>query len=470
MLRNFLISFICLLLHFEVNAQNSNYAIAFNIKGLKKDKYSLAHYFGSKQYIPKATVQSTGDSVVFKGDKILPTGLYMLIDSKKAKVFEFLIVDSQNLNFSSDTANIYQNMKVAGSKQNSFFLEYQQKLKDYNVELAMYEAQKKLSPNNSILDVKMGQVRTEIASFTQSFLKKNKGQWVEKLIQAASEINVPTAPVLKSDKIDSTWQYKYYKKHFWDNFEFSEEAFVRTPLLQKRLDQYMDKVVAQQTDSLINAADFVINKAIKGKNKEVLSYCIWYLTNKYESYELYGAEEVFVHVAEKYYIGGIMPVSTEAIVDGIKKKVDALKPLLIGKTFPELELQDTARVVINIDDIDAKYLILYFYDPNCGHCKTAAPQLNEFYNKYKSKGVKIYAPAITGSIQDWLHFIKTFSTQEWINTFTYDSNIDYRLKFDVIKTPMVYVLGKDKTILARRIPVESLDRLIDYMETYTKGK
>jgi hypothetical protein len=49
-----------------------------------------------------------------------------------------------------------------------------------------------------------------------------------------------------------------------------------------------------------------------------------------------------VHLAEKYYLGGIMPITDSSTVQNIRSKVKTIKPLLVGKIMPALALTDTA--------------------------------------------------------------------------------------------------------------------------------
>ena len=52
----------------------------------------------------------------------------------------------------------------------------------------------------------------------------------------------------------------------WDDFDFSDERFVRTPFLQSKIERYIKELTVQVPDSLIKEADFMVNKAIAGKN------------------------------------------------------------------------------------------------------------------------------------------------------------------------------------------------------------
>lgn len=47
---------------------------------------------------------------------------------------------------------------------------------------------------------------------------------------ASNEIALPTPPKRPDGRPDSAWLFQYYRTHFWDNFDFSDERLVRTPI------------------------------------------------------------------------------------------------------------------------------------------------------------------------------------------------------------------------------------------------
>ena len=61
--------------------------------------------------------------------------------------------------------------------------------------------------------------------------------------------------------IDSTWQYYYYRNHYFDNFNISDPRLLRTPFYEDKIMTYLTKVVPQIPDSLIPYADYFIEKS-----------------------------------------------------------------------------------------------------------------------------------------------------------------------------------------------------------------
>jgi peroxiredoxin len=148
-----------------------------------------------------------------------------------------------------------------------------------------------------------------------------------------------------------------------------------------------------------------------------------------------------------------------------------LKPLLVGKEFPNMYLTDTVGTEIQIPKIVADYTVLFIYDPECGHCRESAPKLAKAYQTLKTKNVKVIAASIDRTTVKWKKFIQEFKLQELIHGIDIHKNpqtgkeeyyTDFKNSFDVYATPVVYVLDRDKKIIAKRLPVEQIEDFIDF--------
>ncbi len=439
-----------------------NFRIEGQIKGVKDTTCILAHYFGSGQYYADDTARVDGQGrMVFEGNKKLPGGLYLVVMPSK-KYIE-LVLGDPHFSFVTDTADVIINMRVTGSPENEAFYAYQQELRRLGDEAQVINARKKLRQDataTALANKQMADLSKKARDYRTAFLAQHTNTFTANLLQASDEPEIPEPPKLANGKTDSTFAYRYYKAHFWDGFDFSDDRLVRTPILQRKLDRYLKELTIQTTDSLNKEADFVVGKA--KANKEVLSYTIWYITSQYELPKVMGTDGVFVHMAEKYYLTGVMPVSDSSTITNIRQKVKVLKPLLVGKTFPAISVSDTLQRPINLSAMKGDYTVMFFYDPECGHCREAAPKFKTFADANKGKGINFVAVAVAKSPVEWKKFIREFKTYNWINGYDFTSRINYRDQFDVSTTPTVYVLDKDKKIIARRLPSEQVEDFIQF--------
>jgi thiol-disulfide isomerase/thioredoxin len=115
-----------------------------------------------------------------------------------------------------------------------------------------------------------------------------------------------------------------------------------------------------------------------------------------------------------------------------------------------------------------------FWDPTCGHCKETLPQIDSIYRaKWESLQVKIYAVAkeTEGTAEDWLQFINEKKLESWEHVYYSKAANEARVSsyipsyfqlYDVQVVPTLYLLDKDKKILAKKIPFEQIDKVLDY--------
>jgi thiol-disulfide isomerase/thioredoxin len=163
---------------------------------------------------------------------------------------------------------------------------------------------------------------------------------------------------------------------------------------------------------------------------------------------------------EKYYATGEMEISDPSVLKQIGERVATLKPTLVGKTMVPPAVSDTLGRPVSLANLKADYTVVYFFDPHCGHCRESAPKLKKFVDDYKGKGVEVVAVATAQTPEEWKKFIREFKMGKAINGYDYTAKTNYQKQYDVWTTPTVYILDKNKKILARKLPVEQIEDFI----------
>jgi len=173
-----------------------------------------------------------------------------------------------------------------------------------------------------------------------------------------------------------------------------------------------------------------------------------------------GMDAVYVDLAEKYYLSGEATWADSSFLASLEDRVSKIKPNLIGKTGKDLIMETSAGEWVSLHEIDAKYTVLYFWEPNCGHCKEATPALYDIYRKYKEKGLEVFAVYTQDNDEEWLNYLNK-NGFDWINVHDSTQNTYFRFYYDIYSTPVVYLLDEEKVIVAKRISVESLDKMLE---------
>ncbi|NIJ55762.1 TlpA family protein disulfide reductase [Dyadobacter arcticus] len=441
------------------NASAQGYHIEATIKGIRDSSLVIGHYNRShNQFVPKDTAKADANGkMLFEGNTALPGGLYVVLFPGNQRWVE-LVYSGKETNFSieTDTTDIIGNMKVTGSKENELFYNYQRELRNGSKQL-------EILGKSSSVDSKsqMKTIQDSFSAYRLKMLKENQDSFTVKLLNMSADPEIPAAPKLTNGKTDSIWVFNYYKSHYWDSFDFADTRIVNTPFLEPKMERYFKNLVVQTPDSLIKEADYMVRKV--SANKDAKNWLIFYIANQYENPKTVGTEAVWVHMANKYYLSGEMNVADDNR-KRIAEKVNTLKDLLVNKTFPALTLTDPTGKKVSVQTIQANYTVLFFFAPTCGHCKEASPALKAFYDKNKANGVKVMTISTEHNMEEWKSFIKTYHFEELINGYDALKQIDFNRKFDVVTTPMIYVLDKNKKIIARKMPIEQLEDFLNYYQ------
>lgn len=448
---------------------SSGFLIKGKINGLSNSELYLAHYFGSTQQVIKDTAQADGQgNFIFQGKEDLPKGLY-LISFSKNKYLD-VIIGNTNFSFETDTLDPINHMKFQNSAENEAFFSFQKEMGSRYVALRKLEMEKKDAAQISLL-------RKEIMQYQQSWFEKNKQLFVSKLVRATFEPEIPPFKKKVVSSKDSTefyqYQFSYYKKHFFDILDLNDERFIRTPFLQKKLEKYFEDLVVQQPDSIIKDADALLSKI---KNRDVRRYVIYKISSTYETSNIVGTDAAFAHMGEKYYVAEPALWDTTTIRQ-MRDRINVLKPLLIGKRIPELYLTDPSGKRLTTASIPGEYTLVYFYDPDCSHCKEETPKLMAQANYFKSKKISVLATSIARNKKQWTDFIKEFKMESVYNGIDIHLNAktgkeeyftNFLQTFDIYSTPIIYVLDKNKRIIGKKIPTDKIQDFITFYENRQK--
>jgi len=298
----------------------------------------------------------------------------------------------------------------------------------------------------------------QLDTYRQKFAKDHPGTLLAKLFNAIPEPTIPDAPILENGRKDSTFAYRYYRAHFLDNLDLADDRLLRTPIYNQKLSKYFTQVIPQIPDTIALETDWVVAKA--KPNPETFKYVVWWLTYNYETSKIMGMDAVFVHMVEKHYMNNEVTWIDSAQMAKIIDRAKKISPNVLGNKAPILKLRDQNMNVVSMDEIKSPYMVMVFWDPTCGHCKKEIPKLDSLYRKtLKANNTEVFAVNLDGDQKQWMDYVQEHNL-EWINVWDPYNESDFRKKYDIYSTPVIYVLDKDRKIVAKRISVEQLGEVM----------
>lgn len=458
----FLLSFIILAAIFVTAGTPDGYDIKIHLKGLKKDTIAILYQnFGKKQKIID-TIQVGADGMLeFKGKDNLAEGMYLIFVPDD--VYFQILVDNQRFTIETKVDDLVGSAKVKGSEENRIFYEFQQAGKKHVDEskritdlMIKYDDK---SDSTAILKEQLKKLNEDRENFNQSFVEKYPASFFVKILTSTKPVDIPDAPKGDDGKpLDEHFALHYLQKHYFDFIDFSDDRFIRTPILEEKAMDYLDRLTVPHPDSINASIDFILSKA--KANDEVYKFLLSSIFNKYNTTKLLGADGIFVHLVENYYAGGKAEWADSAFLEEVTKRAMELRTSLIGKKAVNVTLLDTMDQKIPLYSVNAKFLILFFYEPDCGHCKKETPKMLDLYHKYQQYGVEVYGACTKTDVEEWKKFINDYGL-DWINVADPYTQSNFRYYYDVRSTPRIYLLDKDKKILINKnIGVDQLEKVL----------
>ncbi len=447
----------------DVKGDDGSYRIEVKINKFPEKVLYIGYPYGDKKYLADTAYINDQGTFVFEGDKSLDGGLYFIYSPDRV-YFDFVVAEPE-FKLETDTLDLVGNMKVEGSLENEIFFDFQKfmlpRQKEANelgndLRNATDETEKKK------IQERLEQLTEEVTKKRNEIIQKYPDTFVVKFIKSTVNIEVPDPPKNENgEPEDPAFAYHYYKTHFFDNIDFSDPRMLRTPVLQPKIEEYMEKLTVKHPDSIIASAITVIEKC--KADKEVFRYCVVNLARKYETSNIMGMDAVFVKLAEKYYLSGDAYWADSTLIAKIKDRVDRIKPNILGKPAPKMVLLDTLMKPVSLYGLNGgEYFVIFFYDHDCGHCKKKAPVLRDLYNsKLKNMGVKVLFVDIKNDVEKWKQFVREKEIGNMINLADPYMKSNFRYEYNIATTPTIYILDKDKKILAKKLDVEQIGEFID---------
>lgn len=441
----------------------------------------LAEYFTGRM-VPKdtATLSLTGNAV-FSGKKAFDGGLYVIFFNQNY-YFDFMLDKDQDFSISTDSSDLATKTEFSGSRINELFYTYKNFLAAQRTRHSAYEsslAEADTTADSTRITEQLKSLDRETAEIVEKMIEANKDTFFATFLLAMKESRAPEELLRGTKRQQDSIRYVYYKNHYFDHFDISDVRLLHTPLYEPKIKTYIGKLVPQHPDSLISAVDMLIHES--RADEDLFRYMLITLFNHFAESKMMGMDKVYFHIAEQYYIPEAT-WSSEEFITKLKDNLEKSKGTFIGETAPDFELKgipaehfqmaemDTAirqdpHVGYNfmLSQVPAEYTILYFWEADCGHCKKSTPRLYEVFQKYKDQQVQVVAVHVINSVEgkvEWVDFVNEHQLYDWINCWSPYNN-DFRQMYNLQSFPQLFLLDKDKKIIAKTLTPEQADDILN---------
>jgi thiol-disulfide isomerase/thioredoxin len=449
--------------------------IGFQSPEYANKMYYLASHYGKYQTLLDSVKGTNDGKLLFKKDQKYVEGIYMLVTPDKKIELEFMMDSDQK--FSIQVTNpTEKTLSIQGSSLNqdfngfnSFFKTKMEGIKALEKNLA----DKKTKQDSTLVIQDLKKIQSEINTYKNNYIQSNPSNTLALLFRMSQPIdnflNKPAEEKLatKNDSI------AYLKKHFFDGINFKDNRLLRNPFIENRITTYFNTFVPVTPEAVTAEIVQILNQTDQ-PNGEVFKYLSLYFVDLYSEPKIMGMDRVFINIYNTYFKNKEYSWLQLKQKEFFKFKVASIKDNLVGDKGRNLFMLNQDQKRIDLYDIKAKYTVIAFWDPTCGHCATEIPKMHQLYEtEWKQKGVVVFAiNNNTNEMVKWKEFIEKEKLSDWTNVYPTPvvtgnytkEDVDFQTLYNVRQTPVIYLLDQDKKIIAKKVGAENYTKIIEQLE------
>ena len=258
--------------------------------------------------------------------------------------------------------------------------------------------------------------------------------------------------------------------------------------LGKKLAEYYDAIKRESLSVQEDECDFLIETATEPDIRQFIAQNIY---DHYMASKMMGAENVAVHVFDKWFADGNLPMSSPEVFSDAKVHADFNRQSLIGRRAPALQMEAQDGSVVDVfgsgavgsvatvgsgavgsgtssvssEDSAGRHSVLFFYDAGCPNCKLQMRLLNALFAA-KDYPVDMYAVYVGDDRTKWKEYSAgefPSSTLNFKVQHLWDPDLlsDFQRKYGVTKTPRMFLVNPDGIIIGRGLDAPALEIMLD---------
>ena len=436
--------------------------IRITVEGLQADEVLLGYHLAESKYVEDTVTVGANGEIVLAYEETLRPGLYFLFADPFYQ--EFVINEpSFELYVGKDG---FRSFRTEGSVENEVFRQFQ--LEGSKIQQERGELGQQLQTATGEDSVRIvGQIRELMekgAASRKSLIEENPDLLISKMLSLMQPIEFGEFEEIEDERERQIASYLDYRRKFKQRLDFNETGLLRTPVFKTNVLKYFKDVIRPQSPDTLTAE---IDEVLLSVEDDPVAFRYWLVTllDFYQASKTMGHDAVLVHILETYYLSERADWIDTVALKKMKEEVAFLKPNLIGQPAPPLNLLDTLMNPVNVLDLPDDFVVLFFYDPECGVCKKKTPVLLDAYYELKDLGAEVVAVCVPTDTERWKEYIKE-GALDWINLADPFRRSNFRAEYDIRSFPRVFVLDKDRKIIAKRLGVEQLVGFItDYKQS-----
>lgn len=401
-----------------------------------------------------------GNAVVFKNNQPYNPGHYYAYFTDGTSV-QMLVDEDQTFTLKTRKGDLTNSMVVSGSETNDLLYQALKFEQSQAPEFQRLGSELRQTQRGSDAYEALQKARRDLVSTRQAHLNQLFDANPNSLFTAFKRAG--QNPQLKEIRMpngmmDEEAQVMAFRNEFWDGVNFSDDRLLRTPVIFNKLKRYITELTPQNANAIKESADKLLSKVLD--KPEFYKFFANWITLQYEPGKstVMDAEAIHVHMIQNYFTRERAFWSDSMVIYGLQDRADQMAHSLVGQKGPDITVPGIDGTPKRLYDLKKPYIVVFMYNPECDHCIEQTPKLLAAYQQLQSE-IDVYAIALDTDANKWKGFVQSYGLGNFTNVFD-PSNRSIFKTYYVDNTPELYLLGPDRTIVAKNLKAEQLPQAL----------
>jgi hypothetical protein len=419
----------------------------------------LAYYYGNRVYLQDSMTINPGTTLTCSGH--FREGIYLLVFSDSG-IYEFMIGEQDRYSVSISRSKGAYRCSIQGDPITMAFDAYNKKTAAILDSIGSLKQE--ISSKSTAID--KDEAATVIARLTDSlnvvkagFAERYTGTFLGHYLQAQIPVSFPgyrkRNSLSETDSVSWLMNLHYYRDHFLDNISWNDPRLIFTPVLEEKINEYLDKIVRYDAGSQKNAIDTLMDRSDHRKVRQFIAEVL--LSRFGRSKHKPVDEYAYLYLIDTYYLKEDPSWVNEEQLKALKEEYTRLLPVSLHQKAPDLTLPDRNNRPVSLYVADSGFLLLFFWDYSCDHCSRIIRDLALLVSKYSYLDLQVFT-VFTGEDTDiWKAYLARKFPGSWIHTRQPENGPKATDTYNVSFIPCIFLLDGNKTIVSKHVTIPELD-------------
>ena len=295
---------------------------------------------------------------------------------------------------------------------------------------------------------------------TYNRLQKRRDEFISEIVSinegllASDMILLFREPFLDGN-LTSQERKEIFQREYLENKDFSNEALmysqVYTDMIFSYLVSFNQKSFTQQQreNEYKRAVDIIL--AATNQDQKVYEFILDYLVH---GFEVLGMNNMIDYIAEKY--ADTTCQTDEKTTLERKLLSQKMKP---GTVIPDFTMNDINGDPVTLSEVQKDKTMVIFWASWCPHCNDIIPFIKNWI-KQQNTEMEVLAVSLDTSREEWENAIATLKIGTWFNLCDFQEwDGKVATEYNIYATPTIFIIDKDRKIIASPVTVNDLTRL-----------